>query len=83
MNGARVVHDELVGHGWEVLVADALKIKGLAPLACKTDKIDFSGARGAVVPGSGAGDLAAHVRAALRAGDLPVAAAFWSSTARR
>ena len=40
MNGARLVHDELVGHGWEVLVADAQKVKGLAPLACKTDKID-------------------------------------------
>ena len=40
MNGARFVHDELAGHGWEVLVADAQKVKGLAPLACKTDKID-------------------------------------------
>jgi transposase len=27
MNGARFVHDELVGHGWEVLVADAQKVK--------------------------------------------------------
>src|SRR3954447_13663482 len=35
MNGARFVHDS-----WEVLVADAQKVKGLAPLACKTDKID-------------------------------------------
>src|ERR671916_18700 len=26
--------------GWEVEVADAVKVKGLAPLACKTDKID-------------------------------------------
>jgi transposase len=40
MNGARFVHDELVADGWEVLVADAQKVKGLAPLACKTDKID-------------------------------------------
>ena len=40
MNGARFVHYELVSHGWEVLVADAQKVKGLAPLACKTDKID-------------------------------------------
>jgi transposase len=39
MNGARV-YDELTAHGWEVLVADAQKVKGLAPLACKTDKID-------------------------------------------
>jgi len=37
MNGARFVHDELVGHGWEVLIADAQKVKGLAPLACKTE----------------------------------------------
>ena len=40
MNGARFVHDELTAHGWEVLVAGAQKVKGLAPLACKTDKID-------------------------------------------
>ena len=26
--------------GWEVLIADAQKVKGLAPLACETDKID-------------------------------------------
>jgi transposase len=39
MNGARFVHDELVAHGWDVLVADAQKVKGLAPLACKTDKL--------------------------------------------
>jgi transposase len=40
MNGARFVHDTLEEHGWEVLIADAQKVKGLAPLACKTDKID-------------------------------------------
>jgi transposase len=40
MNGARFIHDELEGYGWEVLIADALKVKGLAPLACKTDRID-------------------------------------------
>jgi hypothetical protein len=40
MNGPRFVYDELVGHGWEVLVADAQKVKGLASPACKTDKID-------------------------------------------
>ena len=38
MNGARFVHDELVAHGWEVLIADAQRVKGLAPLACKTDR---------------------------------------------
>jgi transposase len=40
MNGARYVHDEMTNHGWRVLVADAQKVKGLAPLACKTDKVD-------------------------------------------
>ena len=39
MNGARFVHDRLEEHGWDVLIADATKVKGLAPLACKTDKI--------------------------------------------
>jgi len=40
MNGARFVHDTLELHGWSVEIADARKVKGLAPLACKTDKID-------------------------------------------
>lgn len=40
MNGGRFVHDQLELHGWRVEIADALKVKGLAPLACKTDKID-------------------------------------------
>src|SRR5712691_4548169 len=40
MNGARFVHDRLEEAGWQVEIADAQKVKGLAPLACKTDKID-------------------------------------------
>jgi hypothetical protein len=40
MNGARFVHDRLEELGWEVLIADAQRVKGLAPLACKTDRID-------------------------------------------
>ena len=40
MTGARFVHDSLERLGWEVLIADAQRVKGLAPLACKTDKID-------------------------------------------
>ena len=40
MTGARFVHDQLELHGWEVQVADAVKVKGLAPLAAKTDRID-------------------------------------------
>ena len=40
MNGARFVHDQLELAGWQVEIADAVKVKGLAPLACKTDRID-------------------------------------------
>jgi transposase len=40
MTGARFVRDTLEELGWEVLVADAQKVRGLAPLACKTDRID-------------------------------------------
>ena len=35
-----VVHDQLELAGWQVAIADAQKVKGLAPLACKTDRID-------------------------------------------
>jgi transposase len=40
MNGARFVHDQLEQCGWQVDVADAARVRGLAPLACKTDRID-------------------------------------------
>ena len=40
MTGARLVHDTLEQEGWSVEIADAQRVKGLAPLACKTDKID-------------------------------------------
>ena len=40
MTGARFVHDTLELCGWDVEIADAQKAKGLAPLTCKTDKID-------------------------------------------
>jgi transposase len=40
MTGARLVHDTLEREGWAVEIADAQKVKGLAPLACKTDRID-------------------------------------------
>ena len=33
MTGARFVHDTLEQFGWDVLIADAQKVKGLAPLA--------------------------------------------------
>jgi transposase len=40
MSGARFVHDQLELAGWDVRIADARRVKGLAPLACKTDRID-------------------------------------------
>ena len=40
MNGARFVHDHLEQLGWDIEIADAARVKGLAPLACKTDRID-------------------------------------------
>jgi hypothetical protein len=40
MTGARFVYDTLEREGWGVLIADAQRVKGLAPLACKTDRID-------------------------------------------
>src|SRR5436190_18819612 len=40
MSGAVWVRDRLRAAGWVVEVADARKVKGLAPLACKTDKVD-------------------------------------------
>jgi transposase len=40
MNGARFVHDRLEECGWEVEIADAHRSRGLAPLACKTDRLD-------------------------------------------
>jgi transposase len=40
MTGARFVHDRLEQAGWDVRIADAQRVKGLAPLACKTDRID-------------------------------------------
>ena len=40
MTGSRFVHDTLERFGWDVMIADPVKAKGLAPLAAKTDKID-------------------------------------------
>jgi transposase len=82
MNGARFVHDELVAHGWEVLVADAQRVKGLAPLACKTDKIDARVLASLFVlgrhrPRTSWADIATMPR---RCSDLPAAspsAGFW------
>jgi transposase len=40
MSGAAWVRDRLAATGWAVEIADARKVKAVAPLACKTDKVD-------------------------------------------
>src|SRR5215203_5758194 len=40
MSGAVWVHDRLAAAGWQVEVAHARKVRDVAPLACKTDKVD-------------------------------------------
>ena len=40
ISGALWVRDQLVACGWRVEVADARKVKTVAPLAAKTDKVD-------------------------------------------
>lgn len=40
MSGAIWVRDTLVSAGWEVQIAHARKVRDVAPLACKTDKVD-------------------------------------------
>ena len=62
MTGARLVHDTLEQEGWDVEIADAQKVKGLAPLACKTDKDRLAGAGGLEPARAGAGDLAARTK---------------------
>jgi transposase len=40
MSGAVWVRDKLRAAGWEMKVAHARKVRDVAPLACKTDKVD-------------------------------------------
>jgi transposase len=40
MSGAVWVREQLQACGWRFAVADARKVKAIAPLACKTDKVD-------------------------------------------
>src|SRR6058998_1340777 len=40
MSGAVWVRDQLAAAGWAVQVAHARKVRDVAPLACKTDKVD-------------------------------------------
>ncbi len=75
MTGARIVHDTLEAEGWDVEIADAQKVKGLAPLACKTDKIDSTRAGDLEPARPGAGDLAARPQGPLRARAGPLSPA--------
>ena len=81
MNGARFVHDTLEEHGWEVLIADAQKVKGLAPLACKTDRIDAR-----VLAVLSYRDLVPEIWVpdprVRRSASLPAFGCTWSSTSR-
>ena len=40
MSGAPWVRDSLATCGWTIQIADARKVKAIAPLACKTDRVD-------------------------------------------
>jgi len=40
MSGAAWVCDRLAECGWSIDIADARKVKAVAPLACKTDRVD-------------------------------------------
>jgi len=40
MSGAVWVRDQLARCGWAIEIADARKVKAIAPLACKTDRVD-------------------------------------------
>ena len=40
MSGAIWVRDTLAAAGWQVQIAHARKVRDVAPLACKTDKVD-------------------------------------------
>ena len=82
MNGARFVHDQLELAGWEVEIADAQKVKGLAPLAGKTDRIDAgcwrSWSAATWCPRSGC-----PPRRSARSGNGPASGCTWSATGSR
>ena len=42
MSGAVWVRERLRACGWEFQVADAQKVKAIAPLACKTDRVQLA-----------------------------------------
>jgi transposase len=78
MTGARLVHDTLEAEGWSVEIADAQKVKGLAPLACKTDEIDSL-----VLATLSQREPGCRTRRSERSASSPAFASTWSSTRPR
>jgi transposase len=83
MNGARFVHDQLELAGFKVAIADAQKVKGLAPLACTTDRIDAWVLPRAVPPRPGPRDLAAHPLGCGPSGSGPGSGCTFTATGPR
>ena len=82
MNGARFVHDQLELAGWQVEIADAQKVKGLAPLACKTDKID-AWVLAELSAGTWCRRSGCPPRRCAPSGNGPAGGCTWSATAPR
>jgi transposase len=82
MTGARLVHDTLERVGWSVEIADAQKVKGLAPVACKSDKTDSrvlaTLCQRDLVPA-----ICCPIRGSGRRASWPASACSWSGTSRR
>ncbi len=83
MTGARIVHDTLEAEGWDVEIADAQKVKGLAPLACKTDKIDSKVLAVLSATATWCRRSGCPTRGCARSASSPASASTWSSTSRR
>ena len=83
MTGARLVHDTLEQEGWDVEIADAQKVKGLAPLACKTDKIDSLVLAVLSASATWCRRSGFPIRGSARNASSPAFACTWSSTSRR
>ena len=81
MTGARFVHDTLEQCGWDVQIADAQKVKGLAPLACKTDKID-AWVLAELPSATWCRRSGCPTRRCVRSASGPAFGCTWSSTAR-
>jgi hypothetical protein len=82
MTGARLVHDTLEAEGWEVEIADAQKVKGLAPLACKTTGSIRRSWRSSLTV-TWCRRSGCPIRGCARSASSPAFGSIWSSTGRR